>query len=189
MSATFLVVGLGNPGPTYEITRHNIGFLTADEVAESLAPAYVGGPQWKVESKMRAMVAEETFRGAKVIVAKPQTMMNLSGEAVSLITRFYSIPASNVIVIHDELDRDFSTVETKIGGGFGGHNGLKSIAQHLKTPDFARVRVGIGRPPERMRPANFVLQKFSAKERDELPFICADAEREVTRWLASQHKG
>ncbi|MGS2665549.1 aminoacyl-tRNA hydrolase [Corynebacterium glucuronolyticum] len=185
MNATFLVVGLGNPGATYELTRHNIGFLAADEVADALAPVYVGGSNWKVVSKMRAVLAEESHGGAKVLVAKPQTMMNLSGEAVGLISRFYSIPPSRVIVIHDELERDFGSVETKIGGGFGGHNGLKSIAQHLKTPDFARVRVGIGRPPGRMRPADYVLQKFSAKEQTELPFICADVEDAVSRWLTA----
>lgn len=92
MSTTYLVVGLGNPGSRYELTRHNIGFMAADDVAAELAPAYAGGTSWKVVSKLRASVAEENSGGAKVVIAKPQTMMNLSGEAVSLITRFFSIP-------------------------------------------------------------------------------------------------
>ncbi|EPD70973.1 peptidyl-tRNA hydrolase [Corynebacterium pyruviciproducens ATCC BAA-1742] len=183
MSTTYLVVGLGNPGSRYELTRHNIGFMAADDVAAELAPAYAGGTSWKVVSKLRASIAEENSGGAKVVIAKPQTMMNLSGEAVSLITRFFSIPPSHVIVLHDELERGFGTVELKTGGGFGGHNGLKSIAKHLGTPDFARVRIGIGRPPGRMKPADFVLQKFSAKQAEELPFLCSDATREVLSWI------
>jgi peptidyl-tRNA hydrolase, PTH1 family len=169
--APMLVVGLGNPGPRYVANRHNVGFLVADELA-----ARMGG---KFKShKAGADVLEGRLEGARVALAKPRSYMNLSGGPVVGAARFYKVAPERLIVIHDELDLPYGSIRLKLGGGENGHNGLRSITKSLGTRDYLRVRFGIGRPPGRMDPADFVLRDFSAVERKELAFQvdkCADA--------------
>ena len=169
MAAPLLVFGLGNPGPQYAKTRHNIGFMVADLLA-----ARIGAP-FKVHKKSGADVVTGRLGGRSVVLAKPRCFMNESGKHVGPLAKFYSVAAGDVIVIHDELDIDFGKIRLKLGGGEGGHNGLRSIANSLATKDFHRVRIGIGRPPGRKDPAAFVLENFSAAERDEVPVICEQA--------------
>lgn len=164
---TYLVVGLGNPGPSYADNRHNIGFLVADLLAER-----VGG-RFKAH-KGRAQLVEGRlggFGGHRVAIAKPMTYMNLSGGPVSSVRDFFKIPPDRIVVIHDELDIPFGALRLKSGGGDNGHNGLRSVTQSLGTRDYLRVRFGIGRPPGRQDPADFVLRDFSPAERKELPFL------------------
>jgi PTH1 family peptidyl-tRNA hydrolase len=166
-----LVVGLGNPGPRYVANRHNVGFLVVDELA-----ARVGG-KFKAH-KGGADVLECRLAGRRVALAKPRTFMNVSGGPVVATARFYKVDPSNIVVIHDELDIPYATIRLKLGGGENGHNGLRSISKSLGTRDYLRVRFGIGRPPGRMDPADFVLRDFSTTERKELALgvdTCADA--------------
>lgn len=145
-----LIAGLGNPGTEYEGTRHNAGFLVADAVAEQM-----GGRYWK--SECGAVVAHVTFGGEELLIAKPQSFMNTSGGPVSQLMKKYDIAPENLIVVHDELDIDPGIIRVKFGGGHAGHNGLRSICDKLGTRDWARVRIGIGRPPGRMPVADYVL--------------------------------
>jgi PTH1 family peptidyl-tRNA hydrolase len=161
-----LVVGLGNPGPQYAKTRHNVGFMVADVLA-----ARIGVP-FKVHKKSGAEVATGRLGGRSVVLAKPRCYMNESGRQIGPLAKFYSIAPGDVIVIHDELDIDFGKVRLKLGGGEGGHNGLRSVANALGSKDFQRVRIGIGRPPGRKDPAAFVLEPFSSTERTEVPTLC-----------------
>jgi PTH1 family peptidyl-tRNA hydrolase len=164
-----LVVGLGNPGPRYETTRHNVGFMVADILADRL------GAGFKVHKKSGAEVTTGRLAGRSVVLAKPRVYMNESGRQVGPLANFYSVAPADIIVIHDELDIEFGRIRLKLGGGEGGHNGLRSVAQVLGTKDFQRVRIGIGRPPGRKDPATYVLENFSAAERPEVPIICEQA--------------
>lgn len=166
-----LVVGLGNPGPRYVGNRHNIGFLVADELADRM------GGKFK-SHKGGADLLEGRLGGRRVLLAKPRTYMNLSGGPVVGIMKFFKVPPASLIVIHDELDLPFGSVRLKLGGGENGHNGLRSITKSLGTREYLRVRFGIGRPPGRMDPADFVLRDFSTTERKDLALEidrCADA--------------
>ena len=169
MAEPLLVVGLGNPGPQYAKTRHNIGFMVADILA-----ARVGG-SFKVHKKSGAEVVTGRLGHRPVVLAKPSCYMNESGRQVGPLAKFYSVPAADVIVIHDELDIDFGRVRLKLGGGEGGHNGLRSVANALGSKDFQRVRICIVRPPGRKDPAAFVLEPFTSTERGEVPTICEQA--------------
>lgn len=164
-TAPALVVGLGNPGPEYERTRHNVGFLVADVLAERI------GGRFTVHKKSGADLLEARLDGRKILLAKPRTYMNLSGRPVAALARFFSVPPTEVIVVHDELDLPFGSIRLKRGGGEGGHNGLRSISNALSTKDYLRVRFGVGRPPGRQDPADFVLKPFSAPERKEVPVL------------------
>jgi PTH1 family peptidyl-tRNA hydrolase len=164
-----LVVGLGNPGPNYAKTRHNIGFMVADILAARM------GSKFKVHKRSGAEVSTGRLGGRSVVLAKPRVYMNESGRQVAPLANFYSVAAGDVIIVHDELDIDFGRIRLKLGGGEGGHNGLRSVASSLGTKDFQRVRIGIGRPPGRKDPATYVLENFSAAERDEVPTICEQA--------------
>ncbi len=164
-----LVIGLGNPGSEYERTRHNAGFMVADVLARR-----VGG-RFTVHKKSGADLLEARLDGQKVMVAKPRSYMNVSGRPVAALARFFSIPPTEVIVVHDELDLPFGSIRLKRGGGEGGHNGLRSISNALTTKDYLRVRVGIGRPPGRQDPADYVLKPFASTERKELPVIVEQA--------------
>jgi peptidyl-tRNA hydrolase, PTH1 family len=164
-----LVVGLGNPGPVYAKTRHNIGFMVADVLAGRADSAF------KAHKKSGADVATGRLAGRPVIIGKPRSYMNESGRQVAAMAKFYSVAPADVIVIHDELDIDFGKIRLKFGGGVAGHNGLRSVGSTLGTNDFQRVRVGIGRPPGRKEPAAFVLEAFTAAERKEVPVICEQA--------------
>jgi peptidyl-tRNA hydrolase, PTH1 family len=165
--APWLVVGLGNPGREYAGNRHNVGFLVADLLA-----ARVGGKFGRAK-RVVAEVAEGRlgFGGPKLIVVKPLTFMNLSGGPVVALSQFFKVPVQNVIAVHDELDVPYGQVRVKRGGGEGGHNGLRSMSKSLASKEYARVRVGIGRPPGRQDPADYVLSDFSGGERKELEFL------------------
>lgn len=169
MAEPLLVVGLGNPGPRYETTRHNVGFLVADILAERI------GSGFKVHKKSGAEVTTGRLGGRSVVLAKPRTYMNESGRHVGPLAKFYSVAPADVVVLHDELDIDFGRIRLKFGGGEGGHNGVRSIASALGTKDFQRVRIGVGRPPGRQDPAAFVLENFNSKERPELGTILEQA--------------
>ncbi|MEP6853460.1 MAG: aminoacyl-tRNA hydrolase [bacterium] len=154
----YLVVGLGNPGPRYAGTRHNAGFLVLDVLADR------AGGRFK-SSKHRAEVLEGRLVAHPAVLAKPLTYMNDSGAAVVNLGRFYKVPPQRTVVIYDELDLPYGTVRLKIGGGDSGHNGLKSITAALSTREYARVRFGIGRPPGRQEPADYVLRDFDTVQR------------------------
>jgi PTH1 family peptidyl-tRNA hydrolase len=164
-----LVVGLGNPGETYARTRHNLGFMVADLLAARL------GSKFKAHKRSGAEVITGRLAGRSVVLAKPRCYMNESGRQVGPLAKFYSVPPADIIVVHDELDLDFGRIRLKLGGGEGGHNGVRSVAAGLGTTDFQRVRIGIGRPPGRKDPAAFVLENFTAAERPEIPTICEQA--------------
>jgi PTH1 family peptidyl-tRNA hydrolase len=153
-SLDLLVVGLGNPGREYARNRHNVGSLVADELARR------HGGSWR--SKFSGHLAEIRLDGHKVALLKPETYMNESGRAVSAAARFYKLEPDEVLVIHDEGDFELGRLELKVGGGLGGHNGLRSVAQHLKTQDFLRLRIGVGRPErgDRRPLADYVLSNF-----------------------------
>jgi peptidyl-tRNA hydrolase, PTH1 family len=164
-----LVVGLGNPGPRYATTRHNLGFLVADLLADRM------GAGFKLHKKSGTDAATGRLAGRPVVLAKPRSYMNESGRQVAALAKFYSAPPSDIIVIHDELDLDFGKIRLKVGGGEAGHNGVRSVSAALGTKDYQRVRIGVGRPPGRKDPAAFVLEKFTAAERTEVPVICEQA--------------
>lgn len=159
----FLVVGLGNPGPAYVGNRHNAGFMVADLLAERMAGRFKA-------HKGRADVVEGRLAGQRVILARPKCFMNLSGGPVASLRDFFKVPVERIVVIHDELDIGWATLRLKRGGGDNGHNGLRSLTQSLGSREYLRVRFGVGRPPGRQDPADFVLKDFSAVERRELPF-------------------
>lgn len=176
-SSPFLVVGLGNPGPKYSGTRHNIGFDVADELARELLTSF------SVHRKTNTDVAEARRGETKVIVAKPRSFMNLSGGPIKALAQYFNVPHDHIIVVHDELELDFATIKRRLGGGDHGHNGLRSTTKSLGTKDYQRLSVGIGRPPGRMDPAAFVLKPWSKQEAQEIPIICADAVDEILRAL------
>jgi len=166
-----LLVGLGNPGPDYAETRHNIGFRVVDLLA-----ARAGGRFSK--HRTNADVLEGRLAGRRVVFAKPRTYMNVSGGPVAGLLRYFSVPLDDLVVVHDDLDLGFGVVRLKRGGGEGGHNGLRSISTSLGTRDYLRVRFGIGRPPGRQDPADFVLKRFTGAESKELDLavdLAADA--------------
>ena len=167
---SWLVVGLGNPGPGYAGHRHNVGQMALAELAHRTSATFK-------THKANASVAEARLSpgGPKLILAKPNSFMNLSGGPVAQLMRFYDLDAANLIVLHDELDIPFDTIRLKSGGGHGGHNGVRDIAAAIGTPDFTRVRIGIGRPPGRQDAADFVLKPFTGAEREVLPSLLADA--------------
>jgi peptidyl-tRNA hydrolase, PTH1 family len=164
----WLVVGLGNPGPGYAGNRHNVGDMVVTELAKRVSASFKS-------SRSNALVAEGRSGDSRFILAKPLSFMNLSGGPTSSLLKYYKLDATRLIVVHDELDIPFDTVRLKLGGGNGGHNGIRDISAALGTPDYIRVRVGIGRPPGRMDAASFVLQNFSGTERDTLPNLISDA--------------
>ena len=169
-SNTWLVAGLGNPGPGYSRNRHNVGQMVLDELADRM------GGKFK-SHKARASVLEGriSLGGPRVVLAKPLTYMNLSGGPVSALARFYDIDPGQIVAVHDEIDIPFNTIKLKRGGGEGGHNGLRDMSKALGTKDYLRVRVGVGRPPGRMDTADYVLKDFSGTEAKELPFLVGDA--------------
>lgn len=173
------MVGLGNPGPAYAGHRHNVGAMVIAELASRL-----GTPL--TTHKTGASVADARLGpgGDRIALATPTSYMNNSGRPVAALLRFYSLPASRLIVVHDELDLPFDTVRIKTGGGPGGHNGIRDLIASIGTPDFVRVRVGIGRPPGHQDPADFVLSDFAKSERAALPTLVADAADAVEDVLA-----
>ena len=177
----WLVVGLGNPGPSYAGHRHNVGYLVNDELA-----ARVGG-SFKAHKTGRADVIEGRVGGpggVPVVLARPRCYMNETGGPVSALAKFYKVPVERVVAIHDELDLPFDTLRVKLGGGDNGHNGLKSLRSSFGTGDFHRVRVGIGRPPGRQEVADFVLSNYSSAERKELDMNVVEAADAVESLVA-----
>ncbi len=172
-----LVVGLGNPGPGYAGNRHNVGFMVVDELARR-----VGG-RFKAH-KAGAAVLEIRLAGRRAVLARPRSFMNVSGRAVGATARFFKVPPTDVVVVHDDLDLEYGVLKLKRGGGEGGHNGLRSISATLGSRDYLRVRFGIGRPPGRMDPADFVLHDFSAEQRRELGLLVDRSADAVEQLLA-----
>ena len=180
----WLVVGLGNPGPSYAGHRHNIGYLVTDELAGRM------GSGFRAHRSGRADVVEGRLTppgtpGPRVVLARPRCYMNETGGPVKALATFYKVAPARVVAIHDELDIPFDTMRVKLGGGDNGHNGLKSMRSSLGTGDFHRVRVGIGRPPGRQDVADFVLSDFSSAERKLLPFV-ADTAADAVASLVTQ---
>ncbi len=161
---TFLLIGLGNPGREYKDNRHNFGFMLIDRIAVRL-----NARGMKLQSK--AIVTNAVYEERKLILAKPQTYMNLSGHSVQGLAHFYKLPLENLLVAHDDLDLPFGTIRLRPGGGPGGQKGVASAIESLGTKDFARLRLGIGSPPGRMDPAAYVLQDFSRDDMKELSSI------------------
>ncbi|TKR22472.1 aminoacyl-tRNA hydrolase [Cellulomonas hominis] len=181
MSDVWLVVGLGNPGPQYAGNRHNVGQMVLDELARR-AQASFGSKGGVLSRRPQAATAEARIGtlpggapGPRAVLAKPATYMNTSGGPVAALARYYDVPPERVIMVHDELDIPFGEIKLKIGGGEGGHNGLRDTTKALGTKDYLRVRVGIGRPPGRMDAADFVLRDFAKPELKELPLLLDDA--------------
>jgi PTH1 family peptidyl-tRNA hydrolase len=178
----WLIVGLGNPGPSYSGHRHNVGAMVVDELAARTGAnlrTHKGRAVW-ADVRLSAPPADPS----RAVIAKPLSFMNESGGPVAGLLGFYKIPVENLIVIHDELDIPFAEVRLKLGGGEGGHNGLRSITKSVGTRDYLRVRVGIGRPPGRMDPADYVLHSFSSNERSEVPLLIGDAADAVERLVS-----
>lgn len=161
---TWLVAGLGNPGPGYAGNRHNVGQMVLDELA-----ARVGGKYKSHPSRAQVIQGRMGIGGPRLVLAKPGTYMNLSGGPVGQLAKFFNVNPGHVIVVHDEVDIPFEQIKLKLGGGEGGHNGLRDISKVLGTKDYLRVRVGVGRPPGRMDTAAWVLKDFSKDERSTLP--------------------
>ncbi|GAB3274087.1 aminoacyl-tRNA hydrolase [Sinomonas notoginsengisoli] len=171
MTDAWLIVGLGNPGAEYSGNRHNVGQMVLDELASRM------GGKFAAHKGARAVVLEGRLwpGGPRAVLAKPLTYMNVSGGPTSALAKYYGIDPARLVAVHDELDIPFNTVRLKLGGGEGGHNGLRDISKALATKDYLRVRVGVGRPPGRMDAADFVLRDFGTAEKKDLPFLIDEA--------------
>jgi PTH1 family peptidyl-tRNA hydrolase len=161
---TYLIVGLGNPGREYSQNRHNVGFMLLDRLASRLGVRFS-----RVQN--RALVTRGEYQGKRLILAKPQTYMNLSGQAAAALQRFYKIPLANLLVTYDEVDLPFGTLRLRPKGGSAGHRGVRSLIQQLSSENFPRLRLGVDRPPGRMQAADYVLQDFSRVELEELTLM------------------
>ena len=170
-----MVFGLGNPGERYAGTRHNVGFLVADEVALRFGTAFT-------VRKFAAEVAEAAVGREKIWIVKPQTYMNHSGESVGAALRYWKLGLEDLVVVHDDLELEPFRVQVKVGGGHGGHNGLRSLDAHLGSPEYARVRVGVGRPPAAMDPADYVLGRFTKADEKDLA-ACVERATEAARMV------
>ncbi|WP_029290009.1 aminoacyl-tRNA hydrolase [Cellulomonas sp. HZM] len=187
----WLVVGLGNPGPQYAGNRHNVGQMVLDELAARTSSSFgsrgglLGRRPQAVTAEGRLGVLPGGAPGPRVVLAKPTTYMNVSGGPVAALASYYSVDPERVIMVHDEMDIPFAEIKLKRGGGEGGHNGLRDTTKALGTKEYVRVRVGVGRPPGRMDPADFVLRDFSTVERKELPFLL-DAAADAVELVVTQ---
>ncbi|WP_454051167.1 aminoacyl-tRNA hydrolase [Cellulomonas sp. Marseille-Q8402] len=185
----WLVVGLGNPGPQYAGNRHNVGQMVLDELARRAGASFSskGGVLSRRPQAATAEVRLGTMPGGapgpRAVLAKPSTYMNTSGGPVAALARYYDVPPERVVMVHDELDIPFGDIRLKIGGGEGGHNGLRDTTKALGTKDYLRVRVGVGRPPGRMDAADFVLRDFAKPEQKDLPWLL-DAAADAVEVLA-----
>ena len=170
-SQTYLIVGLGNPGATYDDTRHNIGFAVLDTFADSN-----GFPGWVQKKDLEGLVTVATLGQSRVVLLKPTTFMNESGRAVQKTSHFYKVPTGNIIVVHDELDIDYGQIRSRSGGSAAGHNGVKSAIAQLGEDGFGRIRIGIGpKSPPQIDAADFVLQKFSGAEQGTMKALLSEA--------------
>lgn len=177
----WILVGLGNPGKEYQDNRHNIGFMAVDRIADE----YSIGP---FKSKFEGDLAEGRIEGEKVVLVKPSTFMNLSGQCVQKVARFYKVTPHRIIAFHDELDLAPGKMRVKKGGGAAGHNGLKSMDQHLNSQDYWRVRLGIGHPGDKDRVTGYVLGDFSKEEKTWLPDWMGACAKHVPQMLAGRHE-
>ena len=177
MESVFLIVGLGNPGADYVKTRHNAGFLLVERLASQWAAA------WKNERKFQARVARAERGGKLILLAEPQTFMNLSGESVGSLVRFYQLPLQRIIVVVDDADLPLGEIRLRPGGGTGGHHGLESVMQHLGSREYARLRLGIGRTDAARQITGHVLGRFSTEENGLLEKILERAGGQLESWL------
>ncbi len=176
LNKTVLIVGLGNPGKEYENTRHNLGFRCVDAFAKNH-----DFPAWTDKKDLKAQLTTHNLGEVRVILAKPTTFMNNSGEAVQAVERFYKIPNNCIIVVHDELDIPFGQIRTRVGGGSAGHNGIKSLLQHMEG-NINRVRIGIG-PDSKLGGADYVLQKLDEDEKKQLPALLKEVESILVEYI------
>ena len=172
----YLIVGLGNPGREYRGNRHNVGFMTLDRLAQHLGASFS-----RVES--RALVTKSNYRDDKLVLAKPQTFMNRSGQAVAALARFYKIPGENILVVYDDVDLPFGVLRLRPEGSSGGQKGIASVIESLSTQSFPRLRIGIDQPPGRMDTAAYVLQDFGKNQAEELPAILDQAVQAVLTFV------
>lgn len=180
---TYLIVGLGNPGPEYKLTRHNVGFMVIDQFVDKTDEM----EDWINKKDLKCVLSGGRLGESRVIAMKPSTFMNLSGEAVSAVINFYNINPKNILVIHDDLDVDFGQLRLRVGGSDAGNNGIKSVIQHLGE-DFGRIRVGIGpKKPSQIASEDFVLQKFSSEQQDQLPNLKQEAMAVITEFIYGGH--
>lgn len=175
---TYLVVGLGNPGQAYRGNRHNVGFMVADRVAENMGLSFSS-------MERESLVASGRVSGRKIILAKPQTYMNRSGQSVSSLVRFYKLPLDHLLVAYDDVDLPFESLRLRPAGGAGGQKGVKSIIRSLGTEAFARLRVGVGRPPGRMSVSSYVLRDFTEEEREALAYVLDEAAEAVLTFITA----
>jgi PTH1 family peptidyl-tRNA hydrolase len=176
---TFLVAGLGNPGKDYRDTRHNIGFMTVDRIAERLGVTFT-------RTQSKALITDGRYQGHRVYLVKPQTFMNASGQAISALIKFYKIPLENLLVAYDDVDLPFETIRLKPSGGSAGHRGMKNIIQQLGTPNFPRLRLGVGRTYGSKQAADYVLKPFSKEESE---FLSVYIDKAVDAALAYVTEG
>ena len=180
LQKTLIIVGLGNIGKEYDATRHNIGFACLDELAKSQ-----GFEPWMTKKDLKCQLTTQTLGDNRVILVKPTTFMNLSGEAVRAVMDFYKVPSEQVVAVYDELDIDFGSIRTRQGGGAAGHNGIKSLIQHIDE-GFGRVRVGIGpKHPEQIDSADFVLGKFDKSQREQMKYLLQETAAILSEYIFS----
>ena len=180
----WLIVGLGNPGPSYAGHRHNVGAMVVAELAARAGASLRSHKARAVAAEVRIGTLPGGAPGPRAVIATPLSYMNESGGPVAGLMSFYKVPVEKLVVIHDDLDIPFADIRLKLGGGEGGHNGLRSITKSVGTRDYLRVRVGIGRPPGRMDAADYVLHDFSGSERSEVPLLISDAADALERLVA-----
>lgn len=180
----WLIVGLGNPGPSYAGHRHNVGAMVVAELAARAGASLRSHKARAVAAEVRIGTVPGGAPGPRAVIATPLSYMNESGGPVAGLMSFYKVPVEQLVVIHDDLDIPFADVRLKLGGGEGGHNGLRSITKSVGTRDYLRVRVGIGRPPGRMDAADYVLHDFASTERSEVPLLISDAADALERLVA-----
>lgn len=179
LNKTLLIVGLGNIGSRYDDTRHNIGFAAVDSFVSTNKL-----DDWIEKRDFKCHLVTGRLGESRVVIIKPTTLMNLSGEAVQAVANFYKIPPTNIVVIHDELDIDFGQIRTRVGGSSAGHNGIKSVSQMLGDENYGRIRVGIGpKKPSQIDSADFVLQKFTIKEQAELPSLLRETDAILSEFV------
>jgi PTH1 family peptidyl-tRNA hydrolase len=179
LNKTILLVGLGNPGKEYDLTRHNVGYLCIDEFVRKTDEM----EEWQQKKNLKCLLSSGQMGDTRVIAIKPTTFMNLSGEAVQAVANFYKASPGNIAVIHDELDIDFGQIRLRQGGSDAGHNGIKSVTKHLGE-DYGRIRVGVGpKQPAKIDSTDFVLQKFSAEEQAQLPNLSREVNAILSEYL------
>jgi PTH1 family peptidyl-tRNA hydrolase len=178
MNKTVLLVGLGNIGKEYDLTRHNIGFKTLDDFVSSTSEM----ESWVEKKSLKSLVSTGRAGENRVIAIKPTTFMNLSGEAVQAVAQFYKLSLDKIIVIQDEIDIEFGQIRNRVGGSAAGHNGIKSVSQHMGE-EYGRIRIGIGPKPTRMKSESFVLQKFSTDEQKYLPNLSKEVSSIINEYL------